>query len=187
MSLVTGSFKLANGQPYIGQVVFRPLSTPLTNNADLVVTGDIVCATDSQGQLTQELEPGFYSVLAGSSTKPVFKISVPNSGSANILNLVITAVNTSGAFAWHPGDVVPFATSTVIGGVRTHGNAGDPVVYLQSESDALFALQTPAAGTYRVKNGTTLQVYNSTTGKYHTLFLTGPDGAVTVQWGPGES
>jgi hypothetical protein len=60
-----------------------------------------------------------------------------------------------------------------------------------AELQALFdakADRAPANANYRFKNGALLQLFNETTGKWHTLFLTGADGATQLAWSQnGES
>lgn len=43
------------------------------------------------------------------------------------------------------------------------------------------------AGKYRFKADGTFQLYNTTTSKYHTLSLSGADGAVTIDIAAGEA
>lgn len=54
----------------------------------------------------------------------------------------------------------------------------------------LLALRIPPNGNYRMitdgAGGTLFQLLNSTTGKFHTLFLTGAEGAEQLAFGPGE-
>jgi hypothetical protein len=64
--------------------------------------------------------------------------------------------------------------------------AGNPLYLTKAESEALFAKQNPAYGSYRVKDGQHVQLYNPDTGKYHTLTLTGPENALLLAAGPGE-
>lgn len=62
---------------------------------------------------------------------------------------------------------------------------GDPIYPTPDQ----VLVRAPANGSYRVvtnEDGTFMQFYNPTTGKYHTLFPDGPEGAVTTNWGPGE-
>jgi hypothetical protein len=48
------------------------------------------------------------------------------------------------------------------------------------------AIKTPTSGLYRLKNGA-LQLYNSTTGLYHTLTLAGAAGSEYPSFGAGEA
>lgn len=82
------------------------------------------------------------------------------------------------------------------GGVLLDGSDGSPFASRQWVADngsapdlSGLAEREPADGSYRIKtteSGTFLQFWNETTGKYHTLFPDGPEGAVTTNWGPGE-
>ncbi len=68
---------------------------------------------------------------------------------------------------------------------------GDPVAANPAypAPDAV-ALRVPANGTYRIKttgDGQHFQLKNATTGLWHTAFLTGAEGAVTLAFGAGEA
>jgi hypothetical protein len=58
-------------------------------------------------------------------------------------------------------------------GVPTSGNPPYPL-------PGQLVLRAPANANYRVKDGTTFQLYNTTTGKWHSVWLTGPDGAAAL-------
>jgi hypothetical protein len=91
MATVTASFKLPDTSPYVGTVVFRPLSTPLVSSPDLVISsGDVTVYTDDSGALTVDLIAGNYRVLAGSSRAVL--IAVPTGSSTVSLESIITTV-----------------------------------------------------------------------------------------------
>ena len=52
-------------------------------------------------------------------------------------------------------------------------------------NSSITSLTTPTGGLYRFQNGA-LQIKNSTTGKFHTISLSGEAGAETMDYGPGE-
>ena len=66
-----------------------------------------------------------------------------------------------------------------------------PEFLTETQSDARYAMLVPPQGSYRVKteeDGTVnLQLWNATTGLWHTLFLTGAAGAIVLNVGVGES
>jgi hypothetical protein len=53
------------------------------------------------------------------------------------------------------------------------------------DADGTMMLQA-VAGKYRLKADGTFQLYNATTAKYHSLTLTGAEGAVEMSFGAGE-
>lgn len=59
-------------------------------------------------------------------------------------------------------------------------------VYTHTTSP-IYAQQAPPNGSYRIKSGQHLQIYNSTTGLWHTLLCIGPAGALQVAFAAGEA
>lgn len=65
-----------SNKPYVGAVLIRPLSTPLTINGNLVTGGDFKAITDGNGNLSVALQAGNYRVTIGADKG--FTIDVPN-------------------------------------------------------------------------------------------------------------
>ncbi len=65
MATLYGPIKLADNTPYVGELIFRPLHTPLADAPDLIVTQDIIVTTDVSGQFTVNLRVGAYKVWVG--------------------------------------------------------------------------------------------------------------------------
>lgn len=69
-----------------------------------------------------------------------------------------------------------------------HGHGIEEVTGLQTALNAKanasslgnYVQRTPAAANFRFKDGTTLQLWNETTSKWHTVFLTGSDGSAQL-------
>jgi hypothetical protein len=49
------------------------------------------------------------------------------------------------------------------------------------QSDAKYAQKAPSNGNYRINNGT-LELYNTTTSKWHSIWLEGNDGEAVLKW-----
>lgn len=62
----------------------------------------------------------------------------------------------------------------------------DALVYTFAVSPQ-YVLQAPLHGSFRVKDGKHLQIWNATTSKWHSLVASGPEGAAYIGLGPGES
>lgn len=60
------------------------------------------------------------------------------------------------------------------------------VVYTETVVPA-YALRAPGNGSYRIKDGQHIQIWNSTTGQFHTLLCVGPANALQIAFGPGEA
>jgi hypothetical protein len=89
MATITGVIKLPNDVPFVGDILFRPLSTPLGDSPDIITTADVRIVTDSAGNFSLTLRAGNYSVLAGIS-RP-FKITVPDTASTYAILSLITS------------------------------------------------------------------------------------------------
>lgn len=70
----------------------------------------------------------------------------------------------------------------------SHGHGIEEVTGLQTALNAKvnasslgsYVQRAPASANFRFKDGTTLQIWNETTSRWHTVFLTGPDGAAQL-------
>jgi hypothetical protein len=186
MATVTASFKLADGSPYVGSVLFRPRSTPLVSSPNLVVAnGDVTVYTDENGALSVALIAGNYRVYAGSGRAVL--ITVPSGSSTyNLLDLITSTLPADSDYSWTPGTTYALATNSTPGILRTSSDSGDPEALLVTDAEATYAQLTPTDGSYRVNGSGVLQFYNPDTAKWHTLTPRGPDGAVYSEWGPGE-
>lgn len=93
MSTVTGTLKLANGSAYVGDLIFRPQSTPLAASPDLILSPDVKVTTDAQGEFSVSLAVGEYKVYLGLADTAGLWISVPDDTlSYSILSLINTAL-----------------------------------------------------------------------------------------------
>lgn len=61
-----------------------------------------------------------------------------------------------------------------------------PSALLISEAEAIFAMQVPQNGLYRIKDGNILQIRNTDSNLFHSLFITGPEGSEQITIGVGE-
>lgn len=77
MSTIYGPVKLANNTPYTGDILFRPLNTPIADAPDLIVSTDIKVATNEQGEFSTVLRVGQYKVFFGTGDKALL-IDVPD-------------------------------------------------------------------------------------------------------------
>ncbi len=93
--------------------------------------------------------------------------------------------------------MITSATVTAVAAVVSAGrrrrwihlaNRSDSTIFVKYDgSDTAL---TAANGTYRIKttgDGQHFQLKNATTGLWHTAFLTGAEGAVTLAFGAGEA
>lgn len=93
MSTVTGILTLANGSGYVGDIIFRPLSTPLAASPNLVISPDVKVTTDEDGAFSVQLAVGEYKVYLGLTDTAGLWISVPDDAlSYSILSLINTAL-----------------------------------------------------------------------------------------------
>jgi hypothetical protein len=77
VSTIYGPIKLADNTPYIGDILFRPISTPIADAPDLIVSTDIKVTTDGQGEFSTVLRVGNYKVFFGTGDKALL-ITVPD-------------------------------------------------------------------------------------------------------------
>ena len=134
MSTVTGYFVLASGDPYEGEVRFRPVRRlPIVHSPALVDAADVVVETEPTGNFCQALEPGDYEVWFGDSKQ--FRIAVPNDSSSHqILDLITTTLGSATQYHWGQLVVVPLATTTTPGVVVLSSNEGDEVVQTRGQA-----------------------------------------------------
>lgn len=129
-------------------------------------------------------------------------ISAPSLGSGYVVSATVKKTSTSAAGAFsvtlEAGDYwVTWVNGTTQSRVRISvPNSGltyqfeaiitSAMVYTESVVPA-YAQRAPANGSYRIKDGQHVQIWNSTTGKFHTLLCIGPEIALQVGFGPGEA
>lgn len=174
MSTVYGKVVMPSGDAFVGSILFRPLSTPLVDSPDLITTADISVTTDALGDFSQVLRAGIYNVLVGASK--AFRILVPDdAASYQLLALITSEVPSSSEYIWEPGEVLPLASSTTGGIVRTSSDSADPVVPLVEDA----VLRSADGQSFRVSGGN-LQLYNPISGKWHTIYAYGPEDEVQI-------
>lgn len=76
-STLTNSFFKGNGLPYSGPVSFKPKSTPLLDDPDLVIGTTFVYQTTTNGFFTGTFKPGIYEMWTSSPDRHVY-IDVPD-------------------------------------------------------------------------------------------------------------
>lgn len=133
MSIVTGTLTLANGSAYVGDIVFRPLSTPLAASPNLVISPDIKVTTDAEGDFSVSLAVGEYKVYLGLADTLGLWISVPDDSlSYSILSLI--------------NNTLPFR--------RTEPPYDDRRLLEMAEAGAWELLTTTYDASYRITGGT---------------------------------
>lgn len=135
---ITGPVYLSySNLPYAGEILLRPVSTPLPNSPNLITGGDFKVSTDTNGLFSVDLQPGNYRVVVGADK--AFVIDVPND--SNTYTLLSRITN---ALAWN-SQVYPFtnvqtATATQSGIVKTYSTQANPVVWTTNDTAALATL-----------------------------------------------
>lgn len=182
MSTVTGAIQLPSQGVFVGSILFHAEWAPLADDPYLITDQDILVTTDVDGNFSQTFAYGRYRVTVGNSRH--FHIAVPDDAlSYNILDLIIEEFPSAPIVPWVPGSGMPVATPTEFGAVKISSADADPVVLLVQDG----VYRTPANGSVRFKDGKHLQLYNETTGLWNTVWCVGADGAVQIQFGPGEA
>ena len=185
MASIIGRIILPSGAPYVGSILFRSTSTPMVDPPSIISTADVTTTTDALGNISLTLLAGIYKVYVGASR--VFEIEVPDEPSSeySIINLVRSKLNTTSEHLWWGGTgggSVAIATTTEFGVVKIYSSDPDPVVPLVGDC----VMAAPANANFRFKNGVLFQLFNQTTGKYHTIWLIGAAGLEQPAYGPGE-
>lgn len=127
MATIIGTIKKPDGNAFVGEILFRPITTPLVNMPELITTKDVLVQTGSLGNFSVNLQPGRYSVKIPDSKS--FRISVPRdsntysliSRACDDLFIVCEEATTS---------LCTPATSDVLGCVLTDVDDPSPVAVL---------------------------------------------------------
>lgn len=159
---VTGQIGLPNGSSFVGTVVFTPVKSPLFHDVVCVFTQTIEVTTDSDGQFSQEFEPGHYDIdcVVGGRVpqNPIrrFRVVVPWVSSAEERTFSslrrISGVAEAEDFADNgvsTGGSADTATTTVFGTVKLDQTDATAVVMTKKTftgSDAKKWLFRPVAG-----------------------------------------
>lgn len=88
-STLTNTFVLGNGLKYSGPVSFKPKSTPLVDDPDLVVGTTFIYQTTTNGLFSGTFKPGIYEMWTSSPDRHVY-IDVPDDTNTYALTLRIT-------------------------------------------------------------------------------------------------
>jgi hypothetical protein len=140
MSFITGVLKLALKTPYVGNVIFRPLSTPEQVEDDVILTQDVTVTTNSSGIFSVELVSGYYGIYAGASRR--FAIFVRDDDLTwNIKDLIVTPFiyvggpGTGGSTA-PSGNAAVYLCETLADLQAITGTAGTKVAWLVGRAAA---------------------------------------------------
>lgn len=89
-STVTGNLITSTGNPYVTNILFTPLSTPLVAGSLTIASRPTNVITASDGSFSVPLKNGNYLVNLGQFRKDSFFIAVPNDNNSYSLNSLIT-------------------------------------------------------------------------------------------------
>ncbi len=108
-----------SNKPYVGAVLIRPLSTPLTINGNLVTGGDFKAITDGNGNLSVALQAGNYRVTIGADKG--FTIDVPNDNNTYTwIERIITALT------WN-SSIIPSTNSSTTASLISYTNVAEMI------------------------------------------------------------
>ena len=142
---ITGPIIKADSTPYVGTVLFRPLSTPLPIAPNIVTGGDFKVSTASDGTFTVDLQAGDYRVIIGADKG--FLIDVPNdSATYTLLSRITTALSWNSSIT-PSTNLYATATSSTEGILKTYSTVGSPVVFTTND--------LPTMGSYLTRHLTT--------------------------------
>lgn len=181
---VTGQIGLPNGGAFVGTVTFTPVKTPTFHDTVCVFTQAIDVVTDSDGQFSQEFEPGHYDIdcVVGGRVpqNPIrrFRVVVPWVATAEERTFAslrrISGVAEAEDFADNgvsTGGSVDTATTTAFGTVKLDQSDASAVVLTKKTitgADTKKWLFRPVAGR--------LFGYDSVTGKYFEVEIRSDQG-----------
>jgi len=118
---------------------------------------------------TDEMEAAFAALPAADPLEVLIDIEVQDSGNAQRITLQIPLTVLRQAYK----------------GTESSPTPATPLYPAPND----LVLRAPVNGTYRFTSSggsNYLQLWNATTAKYHTVWLTGDEGAVAMAFGPGE-
>lgn len=108
-----------SNKPYVGAVLIRPLSTPLTINGNLVTGGDFKAITDGNGNLSVALQAGNYRVTIGADKG--FTIDVPNDNATYTwIERIITSLT------WN-SSIIPSTNSSTTASLISYTNVAEMI------------------------------------------------------------
>ena len=108
-----------SNKPYVGAVLIRPLSTPLTINGNLVTGGDFKAITDGNGNLSVALQAGNYRVTIGADKG--FTIDVPNDNNTYTwIERIITSLT------WN-SSIIPSTNGTTTASLISYTNVAEMI------------------------------------------------------------
>lgn len=131
----------ANGNAFVGSIVFHPATNQAVVPPALVTTAAITVTTDAGGHFSQELPASQYTVTVGNSV--LFRIAVPDSAG----NFTLTELSLDPS--WSSPDLEKIFGGTTIIGASTNLILADPSTYGDvSSTTKLWALGPvdPATG-----------------------------------------
>jgi len=141
-----------------------PSTTPLLQK--VLATGDLDATVDDASWLDDSKEHAVFEMTA-----------VEMNLSAGVKWFVIHALLTSGdRITFVAGEITFYQDGAP--SVSTPPTSEGQTYYTQDEADALFAMLTPADGNYRIKDGTTLQLYDTGTSGFRSIWLV--NGVIAV-------
>ncbi len=136
---ITGPVLLSySNSPYVGPILFRPLSTPLPYTPNLITGGDFTVRPATNGTFSVELQPGNYRVQVGADR--AFVIDVPtNAATYTLLERITNSLSWNSSISPRTNSYAT-ANDTIEGVVRTYTTQGAPVVWTTND--------TPIIGSY---------------------------------------
>jgi hypothetical protein len=128
---------------------------------------------------------GWIKTGSGDSTRYKFSLNLHTTEIESAFLAEPTSVPAMIEIEWRENQLVT-SSLTIDVDLQNDVNRGDegvaqdatPIYPLPSE----IVTRAPVDANFRFKDGTHFQVFNETTGKWHTLFLTGADGATQLAW-----
>jgi len=128
---ITGPIIKADSTPYVGTILFRPLSTPLPIAPNIVTGGDFKVSTATDGTFSVDLQAGDYRVIIGADKG--FLIDVPNDSATYTLISRITTALTWNSSIVPSTNLYATATSSTEGILKTYSTVGSPVVFTTND------------------------------------------------------
>jgi hypothetical protein len=86
---LTNTFLHGNGTAYYGPVTFKPLSTPLLDDPDLIIGSRFIYRTTTNGFFTGDFKPGIYEMWTAAPDRHVY-LDIPDNTNIYALSARIT-------------------------------------------------------------------------------------------------
>lgn len=133
---ITGPVLLSySNAPYVGPILFRPLSTPLPYTPNLITGGDFTVRPATNGTFSVELQPGNYRVTVGADR--AFVIDVPtNAATYTLLERITNSLSWNSSISPRTNSY-NIATDTIEGVVKTYSTQASPVAWLTNDTATL--------------------------------------------------